>query len=61
MGPAPYDSSNKSFQNPLSVSLTCFMSRHMELVLKIKNQNGFLQLRFHKEKNASLIKIYGSQ
>lgn len=54
MGPAPHDSSNNSFQNPLSVSLTCFMSRHMELVLKIKNKNGFLQLRFHKKKKMYL-------
>ena len=35
------------------------MSRHMELVLKIKNKNGVLQFRFHKKKTTSLIKIYG--
>lgn len=37
------------------------MSRHTELVLKIKNKNSVLQFRFHKKNIASLIKIYGPQ
>lgn len=40
--PQPF---SKSFE---CRSLICFMSQHMELVLK--NMKGFFQLRFHKEK-----------